>query len=84
MTTVEQRRSQRRDQILSAAWEIAAEVGLGAVSLHEVARRVGVKQPPLYGYVSGGENQTVDAVEFARILSGRADGPGVLQHKLPL
>lgn len=32
----------------------------------------------------GGEPQTVDAVEFARIISGRADGPGVLRHKLPL
>jgi hypothetical protein len=32
----------------------------------------------------GGEPQTVDAVEFARILSGRAEGPGVLRHKLPL
>jgi hypothetical protein len=33
---------------------------------------------------AGGDPQTVDAVEFARILSGRADGPGVLRHKLPL
>jgi uncharacterized protein (TIGR03083 family) len=32
----------------------------------------------------GGEAQTVDAVEFARIVSGRAEGPGVLRHKLPL
>jgi hypothetical protein len=32
----------------------------------------------------GGEQQTVDAVEFARILSGRAEGPGILRHKLPL
>jgi uncharacterized protein (TIGR03083 family) len=32
----------------------------------------------------GGDPQTVDAVQFARILSGRADGPGVLRHKLPL
>jgi AcrR family transcriptional regulator len=39
-------------EILDAAWEIAAESGLGAVSLHEVARRVGVRQPSLYGYVS--------------------------------
>jgi uncharacterized protein (TIGR03083 family) len=30
------------------------------------------------------EPQTVDAVEFARILSGRSDGTGVLRHKLPL
>lgn len=39
------------DQILDAAWGIAAEEGLGAVSLREVARRVGIKQPSLYGYV---------------------------------
>jgi uncharacterized protein (TIGR03083 family) len=32
----------------------------------------------------GGDRQTVDAVEFVRILSGRADGRGVLRHKLPL
>lgn len=37
---------------MTAAWDIAAEEGLGAVSLHEVARRVGIKQPSLYGYVS--------------------------------
>ena len=40
------------DQILAAAWDMAAESGLGSVSLHEVARRVGVRQPSLYGYVS--------------------------------
>jgi uncharacterized protein (TIGR03083 family) len=33
---------------------------------------------------AGGEPQTVDAVEFVRILSGRAEGPGILRHKLPL
>jgi uncharacterized protein (TIGR03083 family) len=32
----------------------------------------------------GGEPQTVDAVEFVRILSGRAEGTGILTHKLPL
>ena len=46
------RRTQRREQILTAAWEIAAESGLTAVTLHEVARRVGIRQPSLYGYVS--------------------------------
>jgi AcrR family transcriptional regulator len=50
--TVAERHARRRDQILAAAWQIAAEAGLGAVSLHEVARRVGVRQPSLYGYVS--------------------------------
>jgi len=51
-TSVADRRSQRRGQILAAAWDIAAESGLAAVSLHEVARRVGIRQPSLYGYVS--------------------------------
>jgi AcrR family transcriptional regulator len=49
---VADRRSRRRDQILTAAWDIATEWGLAAVSLHEVARRVGIKQPSLYGYVN--------------------------------
>jgi AcrR family transcriptional regulator len=51
-TSVADRRSQRRAQILAAAWDIAAESGLAAVSLHEVARRVGIRQPSLYGYVT--------------------------------
>jgi AcrR family transcriptional regulator len=49
-TSVADRRSQRRAQILAAAWDVAAESGLAAVSLHEVARRVGIRQPSLYGY----------------------------------
>jgi AcrR family transcriptional regulator len=49
---VAERRSQRRGQILDAAWDIAAESGLAAVSLHEVARRIGIRQPSLYGYVT--------------------------------
>jgi AcrR family transcriptional regulator len=51
-TSVVDRRSQRRSQILAAAWDIAAESGLAAVSLHEVARRVGIRQPSLYAHVS--------------------------------
>jgi AcrR family transcriptional regulator len=51
-TSIADRRSHRVGQILAAAWDIAAEQGLAAVSLHEVARRVGVRQPSLYGYVS--------------------------------
>ena len=51
-SAVVDRRNRRNEQILAAAWDIAADQGLGAVSLHEVARRVGIKQPSLYGYVS--------------------------------
>lgn len=50
--SIADRRSRRLDQILAAAWDIATESGLGAVTLHEVARRVGMKQPSLYGYLS--------------------------------
>jgi uncharacterized protein (TIGR03083 family) len=42
---------------------------------------------PAGGHYQAGDGaspQTVDAVEFARILSGRADGTGILRHKLPL
>jgi AcrR family transcriptional regulator len=52
VVAVAERRMRRREQILGAAWEIAAESGLTAVTLHEVARRVGIRQPSLYGYVS--------------------------------
>ncbi|MCX2966135.1 TetR/AcrR family transcriptional regulator [Gordonia aquimaris] len=46
------KRATRRQQIVDAAWEVANESGLGAVTLHEVARRVGMRQPSLYSYVS--------------------------------
>jgi hypothetical protein len=33
---------------------------------------------------TGGEHVCIDAVEFCRVLSGRAPGVGVLAHPLPL
>lgn len=45
------RRQARYDNILTTAWHVAAEQGLAAVSLHEVARRVGLRQPSLYAYI---------------------------------
>lgn len=33
---------------------------------------------------NGGERVEMDAIEFIRVLAERAEGPGVLQHKLPL
>lgn len=46
------RRQARREQILDAAWAIAHRDGIGAVSLHEVARLVELRQPSLYAYFS--------------------------------
>lgn len=40
-----------RGQILEAAWAIARERGLAAVSLRDVAARVGMRAPSLYTYV---------------------------------
>ncbi len=45
------RRRARMESVLEAAWAVAREEGLAAVSLHEVARRVGIRQPSLYAYV---------------------------------
>lgn len=44
------RKQARLAEILEAAWGIATEHGLAAVTLHEVARRVGLRQPSLYAY----------------------------------
>ena len=39
-----------RQDILEAAREVMREEGVGALSLHEVARRVGMRTPSLYTY----------------------------------
>jgi len=44
------RKQARLGEILEAAWQLASEQGLAAVTLHEVARRVGLRQPSLYAY----------------------------------
>ena len=37
-----------------------------------------------YQQGDGGETRSLDAIEFSRILAERAEGDGVLRHKLPL
>jgi AcrR family transcriptional regulator len=48
------RRAERRDatraEILAAAWELVGEEGLAALSLRELAARVGMRAPSLYSY----------------------------------
>jgi AcrR family transcriptional regulator len=48
------RRSQRREatkaEILDAAWALVREHGLGALSLRDLAARVGMRAPSLYQY----------------------------------
>lgn len=45
------RREAARREILAAAWDSAHEHGLAALTLRDVAARVGMAPPSLYGYV---------------------------------
>jgi AcrR family transcriptional regulator len=47
----ERRRGVVRDELLETAWGLAREGGVAAVSLKNVADRMGVKSPSLYEYV---------------------------------
>jgi AcrR family transcriptional regulator len=45
-----ERREETRREILDAAWALARERGLSAVTLREVAHRVGMRAPSLYSH----------------------------------
>lgn len=73
------RRDATRERILDAAWGLARDQGLAAVSLRDVARRVGMRAPSLYTYF-GSKNAIYDAMyadgarQLARTLADRAAG----------
>lgn len=52
--SIRDRRTERHEatkaEILEAAWELARAEGLAAVSLRDIARRVGMQPPSLYSY----------------------------------
>lgn len=48
--TVTRRREAKVASIVAGAWELAREHGIGGVSLHALARAVGMRQPSLYEY----------------------------------
>lgn len=48
--TVAKRREARVAGIVDCAWRLAREHGIAGVSLHALAREVGIRQPSLYGY----------------------------------
>ena len=49
-STVVQRREARIAGIIDCAWELARVHGIAGVSLHALAREVGMRQPSLYEY----------------------------------
>jgi AcrR family transcriptional regulator len=50
MGSVAKRREARIAGIVDCAWRLAREHGIAGVSLHALAREVGIRQPSLYGY----------------------------------
>jgi AcrR family transcriptional regulator len=49
-TRVTERREAKVASILVVAWQLAREHGIGGISLHALAREVGMRQPSLYEY----------------------------------
>ena len=49
-STVAKRREARVAGIVDCAWKLAGDHGIAGVSLHALAREVGMRQPSLYGY----------------------------------
>ena len=47
---ISDRRQAAQRKILAAAWEVAREEGLAALTLREVAARVGIRAPSLYSH----------------------------------
>jgi AcrR family transcriptional regulator len=47
---IAQRREERTEAIVAAAWEISRVHGIAGLTLHALARAVGVRQPSLYVY----------------------------------
>jgi AcrR family transcriptional regulator len=56
-----ERREATRAEIVEAAWEIARTGGLAAVTLREVAARVGMRSPSLYSHFAS-KNAIYDAM----------------------
>ena len=56
-----ERREATRREIVDAAWEIARQNGLSAVTLREVAGRIGMRSPSLYSHFDA-KNAIYDAM----------------------
>lgn len=64
MTGTDRRRHRHqatRDEIIDAAWSLATEDGVAAISLRQLAARVGMRAPSLYTYF-GSKDDLYDAM----------------------
>jgi AcrR family transcriptional regulator len=70
------RREAARQEILSAAWAVARENGLAALTLREVAARVGMRAPSLYSHFAS-KHAIYDAMFGQAWLAYEAETNGV-------
>jgi AcrR family transcriptional regulator len=79
-----ERREATRREILEAAWDIARRKGLAAITLREVAERIGMRSPSLYSHFDS-KNAIYDAMfaEAWQDLSAAFDtlGPRPQNHR---
>ncbi|WP_148571283.1 TetR/AcrR family transcriptional regulator [Nocardioides caldifontis] len=68
---VAERREATRREILDAAWEVAREKGIAALTLKDVADRVGMRPPSLYSHFAS-KNAIYDAM-FGQAWQGCLD-----------
>jgi AcrR family transcriptional regulator len=61
VTTVAQRRETKIASIVDAAWGLARRDGIQVLSLHALAKEVGIRQPSLYAYFDS-KNALYDAM----------------------
>jgi AcrR family transcriptional regulator len=73
-----ERREATRREILDTAWEIARRDGLAAVTLREVAERIGMRSPSLYTHFDS-KNAIYDAM-FAQAWTELVDLFDALEH----
>ena len=72
---VTDRREAKVAEIVESAWKLAREHGIAGVSLHALAREVGMRQPSLYAYFDS---------KLALYDAMFADGNRRLVHRLDL
>ena len=75
------RREVARSEILSAAWEAARDNGLAAITLRDVAARVGMQAPSLYSYFDS-KHAIYDAM-FGQAWSEYDEIEKELEERLP-
>ena len=56
----------RKEEIVKATLDLAAERGLGAVTLSQIAERVGIRKPSLYNHFASKDEIVQEAYRFLR------------------